>query len=155
MKDQSNRVRLTAGRVSDFTCPPGKSQAFLWDSDVPTLALRATPTGRKTFVFEGRLNGATVRMSIGTKQPFGSASRRHLSDLAFNREAHADCSKTDRYGREVCRVLVDGVDVCLAANSGRYGVALQAVCQGADASSPRAVCGGGGGGAGRAAGVVG
>ena len=28
--------------------------------------------------------------------------------------AVAECSKVDRYGREVCRVLVDGADVCLA-----------------------------------------
>jgi endonuclease YncB( thermonuclease family) len=47
-------------------------------------------------------------------QPFGRASKRNLSDLAFNQGAVAECSKVDRYGREVCRVLVDGADVCLA-----------------------------------------
>ena len=66
MKQQANRVRLTAGRVDAFTCPTGKPQAFLWDTDTPTLALRATPTGRKTYVFEARLNGATIRINIGT-----------------------------------------------------------------------------------------
>jgi integrase len=66
MKQQLNRVNLTAGRVEAFICPPGKSQAFLWDTDTPTLALRATPTGRKTYVFESRLNGATIRINIGT-----------------------------------------------------------------------------------------
>ena len=66
MKQQANRVRLTAGRVDAFTCPTGKPQAFLWDTDTPTLALRATPTGRKTYIFESRLNGATVRINIGT-----------------------------------------------------------------------------------------
>ena len=66
MKQQPNRVRLTAGRVDDFECPASKAQAFLWDTDSPTLALRVTPTGRKTYVFEARLNGATVRISIGT-----------------------------------------------------------------------------------------
>lgn len=66
MKQQVNRVRLTAGRVADFTCPTDKPQAFLWDTDTPTLALRATPTGRKTYVFESRLNGATIRINIGT-----------------------------------------------------------------------------------------
>jgi integrase len=30
------------------------------------MALRVTPTGRKTYVFESRLNGATVRINIGT-----------------------------------------------------------------------------------------
>ena len=65
-KQQASRVRLTAGRVDAFTCPAGKPQAFLWDTDTPTLALRATPTGRKTYVFEARLNGATIRINIGT-----------------------------------------------------------------------------------------
>lgn len=66
MKPQTNRVNLTAGRVDAFTCPPDKTQAFLWDTDTPTLALRATPTGRKTYVFEARLNGSTIRINIGT-----------------------------------------------------------------------------------------
>ena len=66
MKKQVSRVRLTAGRVDAFTCPTDKPQAFLWDTDTPTLALRATPTGRKTYVFESRLNGATIRVTIGT-----------------------------------------------------------------------------------------
>ena len=66
MKQPINRVRLTAGRVDAFSCPKGKPQSFLWDTDTPTLAVRATPTGRKTYVFESRLNGATVRITIGT-----------------------------------------------------------------------------------------
>lgn len=66
MKNQINRVRLTAGRAADFTCPTGKPQAFLWDTDTPTLAIRATPSGRKTYIFESRLNGATLRINIGT-----------------------------------------------------------------------------------------
>ena len=63
---QKSRVRLTAGKVADFTCPAGKSQDFLWDTESPALALRATPTGRKTYVFESRLHGETVRIPIGT-----------------------------------------------------------------------------------------
>ena len=66
MKQQLNRVNLTAGRVDAFKCPQGKAQAFLWDTDTPTLALRATPTGRKTYVCEARLNGSTIRINIGT-----------------------------------------------------------------------------------------
>lgn len=66
MSKQQNRVRLTAGRVDAFTCPAGKPQAFLWDTEAPALALRATPTGRKTYVFESRLHGDTIRTTIGT-----------------------------------------------------------------------------------------
>lgn len=66
MSKPQNRVRLTAGRVDAFTCPDGKSQAFLWDTEAPALALRVTPTGRKTYVFESRLHGDTIRVTIGT-----------------------------------------------------------------------------------------
>ena len=66
MSQQESRVNLTAGRVEAFTCPPYKTQAFLWDTDTPTLALRASPTGRKTYVFEARLKGSTIRINIGT-----------------------------------------------------------------------------------------
>jgi hypothetical protein len=38
MKQPVARVRLTAGRIESFACPPGKSQAFLWDTDAPALA---------------------------------------------------------------------------------------------------------------------
>ena len=36
-------------------------------------------------------------------QPFGRASKQHLAELLANREAVAECSKIDRYRREVCR----------------------------------------------------
>lgn len=63
---QQNRVKLTAGRIDAFRCPQGRAQAFLWDTDTPTLALRVTPTGRRTFIFESRLKGQTIRIGIGT-----------------------------------------------------------------------------------------
>ncbi len=48
------------------------------------------------------------------KQPYGQRSKQSLSDLAFGKDAKADCYKTDRYGRVVCTVFVDGKDVGLA-----------------------------------------
>jgi endonuclease YncB( thermonuclease family) len=46
-------------------------------------------------------------------QPYGSRARQSLADLAHGRPARVECPKTDRYGRSVCRVFVDGVDVGL------------------------------------------
>lgn len=46
-------------------------------------------------------------------QPHGQRARQSLAQLAHGRAAHADCPKVDRYGRAVCRVMVDGVDVGL------------------------------------------
>ena len=47
-------------------------------------------------------------------QPFGRASKQHLAELVANRMAVAECHKADRYGREVCRVLIGGADAGLA-----------------------------------------
>jgi endonuclease YncB( thermonuclease family) len=47
-------------------------------------------------------------------QPFGQRSKQHLSDLAFGKQAKADCYKIDRYDRDVCTVYVDGKDIGLA-----------------------------------------
>jgi endonuclease YncB( thermonuclease family) len=47
------------------------------------------------------------------KQPYGQRARESLAALAQGRTATADCDKVDRYGRAVCRVTVEGVDVGL------------------------------------------
>jgi endonuclease YncB( thermonuclease family) len=46
-------------------------------------------------------------------QDHGQRARQSLAGLAHGRRAVAACPKTDRYGRAVCRVTVDGVDVGL------------------------------------------
>ncbi len=44
-------------------------------------------------------------------QPYGTRAKQELSSLAFNKEARALVKETDKYGRKVAHVLVDGVDV--------------------------------------------
>lgn len=58
------RTKLTTGRVREFTCPPDKSQVFLWDSEVPGLAVRAT-AGARAFVFQANLHGKALRVTLG------------------------------------------------------------------------------------------
>ncbi|WP_114814055.1 tyrosine-type recombinase/integrase [Paraburkholderia kururiensis] len=60
------KVNFTVGRVNGHSCPAGKSQAFLWDSNASGLGLRATATGTLSYIFQGKLNGATVRVTIGS-----------------------------------------------------------------------------------------
>ena len=82
MPKTTSRVRLTAGRVEAFTCAADKSQAFLWDTDTPSLMLRSTPKGRKTYAFESRLNGETVRVNIGTAAEWSlDAARQRAAEL--------------------------------------------------------------------------
>ncbi len=59
------KIVFTAGRVSGFTCPADKAQAFLWDVTAPGLALRATPAGKPAYVFQSRYQDKTIRLTIG------------------------------------------------------------------------------------------
>ena len=58
------RERLTPERIRRFECPPESTQAFLWDTEAPRLAVRAT-LGSKSFIFESKLNRKTIRRTIG------------------------------------------------------------------------------------------
>lgn len=59
------RRKLTVERIKSFLCPAGKSQVFFWDEDVQRLAVRVTSSGVKAFIFEGKLDRATIRWTIG------------------------------------------------------------------------------------------
>jgi len=59
------KINFTAKRVQDHACPAGQAQAFLWDAASPGLGLRATPSGAKAYIFQGKLDGQTVRVTIG------------------------------------------------------------------------------------------
>ena len=56
--------KLTGPQVKEFTLPPGKAQAFLWDTLAPGLAVRAT-RGAKVYVFQARFDGRSLRIKIG------------------------------------------------------------------------------------------
>jgi endonuclease YncB( thermonuclease family) len=44
------------------------------------------------------------------RQAFGSHSKQSLSECAFERRVHIEGEKTDRFGRLIGKVVVDGVD---------------------------------------------
>jgi integrase len=60
------KERLTAPKVAGFTCPPDKAQAFKWDAATPGLGLRVTPTGKPAYIFQGRFQDKTLRVTIGS-----------------------------------------------------------------------------------------
>ena len=66
------RNKLTAGRIREFECPTGTAQAFLWDTEAPGLAVRATPGSEaRGFIFQSRLNGKALRLTIGNVRAWG------------------------------------------------------------------------------------
>jgi integrase len=67
------KVNFTAARIEACCCPIGKSQSFLWDSNTPGLGLRVTANGAKAYIFQTKVHGSTVRLTIGNPRSWGIA----------------------------------------------------------------------------------
>lgn len=59
------KVNFTADRVTAFQCEAGKQQSIMWDARTPGLGLRVTAAGARSYIFETRLQGKTIRITIG------------------------------------------------------------------------------------------
>ena len=59
------KTKFASGKVAFFTCGIDKAQDFLWDSSAPGLGLRATPRGDKSYIFQSKLDGKSLRITIG------------------------------------------------------------------------------------------
>lgn len=55
-----------------------------------------------------------------SSQAFGQASKNQLSQWVFAQEIDADCPKTDRFNRRLCRLLLNGTDINLALVEAGY-----------------------------------
>lgn len=54
-----------------------------------------------------RINGIDA---LEKAQPFNDRSRQNMVRMVAGKEVSTDCHKTDRYGRQVCKVLVRPAD---------------------------------------------
>ena len=63
------KENFTAGRIASYAFKPsatGKTnQTIYWDAKTPGLCLRVTASGNKSFAFESKLHGRTIRITIG------------------------------------------------------------------------------------------
>jgi integrase len=56
---------FTADTAKTATCDPGKDQKIHWDT-TPGFGLRVTAAGVKSYIFQARLHGRTIRLTIGS-----------------------------------------------------------------------------------------
>ncbi|MBL0011756.1 MAG: integrase family protein [Nitrosomonas sp.] len=68
---------FTAERVAEFKCKLGTKQSIYWDGKTPGLGLRVTNTDSKSYIFETKLHGRTLRITIGSPKawPLGKAQK--------------------------------------------------------------------------------
>lgn len=69
-------MRLTPGRINSATCPADKQQVILRDGEQPGLGLRVTVAGAKSFVYQGKLKGQLIRVTLGDVKTLGLSDAR-------------------------------------------------------------------------------
>ena len=101
------KIHFTAGEIAKVACPAGQAQAFYWDDDANGLALRVTSAGAKAFVYQGKLDGRTVRLTLGSPKDWPLESQ-------WGKDAEGKRVEIRRGAREEARrlrVLMDqGID---------------------------------------------
>ncbi|MFZ2989142.1 tyrosine-type recombinase/integrase [Ideonella sp.] len=71
-----SKQAFTVARVDSLGCEAGKSQAIHWDAKTPGFGLRVTASGAKSYIFETRLFGKTLRTTIGDPRAWDLARAR-------------------------------------------------------------------------------
>ncbi len=62
---KAEKVSLTAGRIAGFQCQEGKTRAYLWCDEVKGLGIIATAAGAKSYIFQAKVKGQSMRLTIG------------------------------------------------------------------------------------------
>ena len=62
---KADKVKLTVGRITAFQCPKDKTRAYLWCVEVKGLGVIATAGGAKSYIFQAKVNGKSMRLTIG------------------------------------------------------------------------------------------
>lgn len=127
------RERLTLARIAAFNCPEGKRQAFIWDTEAPRLAVRAT-AGAKSFIFETKLNRQTIRRTIGDVKNWNiDAAREEARQLQTLIDKGTDPRELDREKADAKAAAIATSDAAkqVAENRKRYTLRalLEAYCE--------------------------
>ena len=60
-----NQFSFTTPKIERLGCEPGKSQSFYWDAKTPSLGVRITAKGSKSYIFQTWFINKAMRITIG------------------------------------------------------------------------------------------
>lgn len=103
--------KLTKNYIDKITAPADK-EAFHWDDSLKGFGLRVTPTGKITYIVQGRVNGSSPRISIGPHGVFTvdqarDVAREHLRSMRMGIDLRA-VAKKEAAQRVTLRDVADG-----------------------------------------------
>lgn len=120
MSNQPNRAKLTKGYIDRIK--PGPKDEFHWDTDVKGFGVRITPTGKLTFIVQGRVEGSSAPAARITIGPYGvftvdqarDVAREHLRSMRLGVDPRAK-----RKADEAARVTLQQVCDAYVARPGK------------------------------------
>ncbi len=103
--------KLTKNYIDKITAPADK-EAFHWDSEVKGFGLRVAPSGKITYIVQGRVNGSSPRISIGPHGVFTvdqarEVARENLRSMRMGIDPRA-VAKKEAAQRVTLRDVADG-----------------------------------------------
>lgn len=107
----TNRTKLTKGYVDRIK--PGPKDEIHWDTEVRGFAARVTPTGKLSFIVQGRVKGSgkEARLTIGTYGIFTvdqarDVAREHLRSMRLGIDPR-DVRRQDEAAKVTLRQVAD------------------------------------------------
>jgi integrase len=95
--DLSRLQRLTIDSIDRLRCPDGKQQAFMRCSEVNGLQVRVTAKGSKSYVFQRKVNGQSLRITIGAVSAWSIIdAQKEARRLAVTMDKGEDPRELDR-----------------------------------------------------------
>ena len=106
------RKRLSDEQVRRATCVEGRDQSFLWDTEAPGLGLRVTANGAKSYIFQSKLAGASIRITIGDVKTWPLMALRDKAGRPIGKGAREEANRLQQIvneGRDPRIVKADGL----------------------------------------------
>jgi hypothetical protein len=92
-----HHINITKSSLPRLICPPGKKEAFFWDKDIPGLALRAYPSGKRVWICQYRdQHGRTRRVPLGPAAVIDPAKAREKARETLGAVANGGNPALDR-----------------------------------------------------------
>jgi endonuclease YncB( thermonuclease family) len=106
---KNKRIALTAWLLLVFTLPAAAQQRVI------TGRVIGLADGDTLTLFDGKNKQHKIRLdgidAPESSQPFGARSKQSLSSMVFGKTITVTSSKTDRYGRLVGKVTIEGKNI--------------------------------------------
>jgi integrase len=109
-----DHINITKSSLPRLVCPPGKKEAFFWDKDIPGLALRAYPSGKRVWICQYRdRHGRTRRVPLGSAAVIDPAKAREKARETLGAVANGGNPALDRKAARQAATVGSLVDAYL------------------------------------------